>query len=874
VAPKDRLLERDAVLAELDRVQRDAGRGSGQVVLLRGEAGVGKTAVIARFVARLGQQAHVLQGWCDPSSAPRPLGPLIDMLADTSGDQAAELRAFVDAGDVEAIYARLMGLFGNETAWVCIVEDVHWADGATLDLLRFLSRRIDSLPLLLLVSYRDDEIGDEHPLAVLLGDLATSAAVTRIGIDPLSAAAVAEMAVGTGFNADDLHRLTGGNPFYVTEVLAAGSDLLRDGGLPRSVSEAVWGRLARLSTAARETARATAICGPRADLELVHRVCSSAPDGLAECLDAGVLVADADTVGFRHELARHAALDQIPAFQRRALHNEALSALAQPPIHPNALAALAFHADQAGDTAAVLRYGPAAAERASSMGANREAVELYALTLRYADAVPAEQKVTWLEQHAFSGYLSGLGEAAVSSWHDAIALRRAMGDRIRESEDLHWLSHQTYLLGRTSEAIEATAESLRLLEDDEPCPQLALSLATMAGLSAFAFDPECDEYATRAVALGNELGDRAVVVRARFFALLAIVLRTDSGWDELEEAWRDSMAVEGRPDLGGLNGGLISWFAAVHHLLDRAEAYITETTAFCAAHDMGMFDSITTGAAALVAVYRGDWSRAVALADNVLTRPGLPPPPRILPLISRALVCARRGDSPVAALLDEALAAADPGDMSRLGVVWAARAEAAWLAGDDDTAIAEARAGLAAATEHADPWLVGQLRRWAYMAGDPHDMAPTADDVTPYRFEVSGDWKTAAAEWERLGCPYDTALAQLGGDLPAVATALDTLRRLGARAAARRAQQRLTQLRGRDSDRRRRATVADPQGLTKRERDVLELLAAGHSDAEIASALFISPKTANRHVGAILSKLGVRNRTQAAAYARQSKPGQ
>jgi DNA-binding CsgD family transcriptional regulator len=872
VAPRDRLLERGTALSELDRCQRAAASGVGRVVLLRGEAGVGKTSVITRFVSGLGRRAHVLRGWCDPLTAPRPLGPLIDMLGESSDEQAAGLRAAVDAGDIDAIYARLVGMFGNETAWVCVIEDAHWADGATLDLLRFLSRRIQSLPVLLLVSYRDDEISDQHPMAVLLGDLATSAAATRIGLDPLSAAAVAELAAGSGVNAGAVHRLTGGNPFYVTEVLAAATDLLTRDALPRSVSDAVRGRLARLSSAGRETAYATAVCGPRADLVLVHNVCSAAAAGLAECLNAGVLVADTDTVGFRHELARRAALDQLPAYQRRLLHKQALTVLAEPPIDPDSVAALAFHANEAGDTDAVIRYGPAAADRASSLRANREAAELYALTLRHADTVSAEQKVIWLERHGFSCYLSGLGEAAISSWREAVVLRHAMGDRIGEGEDLHWLSQQLYSLGGTRAATDACAASLRLLEDVGPCPQLAMSLATMAMLAAFDFDPACGDYADRAISLGTQFGDRGVVVRARFFAALATVLSSDTGWDQLEAAWRDSMTTQAPSEQAGMIGALISWYAAVHHHLERADSYIRETSTFCAAHDLGMFHASTTSSSAFVALHRGDWASALACADDVLSRPALPQAPRVLALISLALIRARRGEQTVAPLLDEALAGTEPDDLFRLGVVWAARAEAAWLVGDDATARAEAQAGLAVAVDNADPWLVGHLRRWAQLAGGPFDDAPTVDTVTPYRLEVSGDWTAATAEWTRLCCPYDTAIAQLGGDVNAVTAALDTFRGLGARAAARRAQERLAQLRGRNPDARRKATIADPYGLTERERDVLELLAAGHSDAEIANALFISPKTANRHVGAILAKLGVRNRTQAAAYAHQQSP--
>ena len=531
MAGVEQLLERDTVLAELHRRWRAATRGCGRVILLRGEAGVGKTTVIARFIAGLDRRPQVVRGWCDALATPRPLGPLIDMLGELSDEQAAGVRAAIAVGDSEAIYAGLAGMFGDGNARVWVIEDAHWADGATLDLLRLLARRVEAQPVLLIVSYRDDEVGPAHPLAVLLGDLATSPVVSRIELAPLSVAAVAELAVDTGVNADALYRLTSGNPFFVTEILAAGSDALAGAALPRSVSEAVGGRLARLSAVARETAYATAVCGPRASMALVEAVCPDAAAALAECLQAGVLVADADRIGFRHELARRATVERIPDYQRRLLHKRALTVLAEPPIDPNMLAALVFHADQAGDTDAVIGYGPAAAQRASALGANREAAELYALVLRHAGNISGEQKVILQEQHAFSSYVSGQTDTSAEWLREAIALRHTLGDRLSEGDDLRWLSHMLYPLGRTTEAIQAGRASLRLLEDLGPTPQLAWSLVNMAELAAFGYDPACADYAARAITMGRELGDPAVVMRARCTPPLAAVACSDTGWD-------------------------------------------------------------------------------------------------------------------------------------------------------------------------------------------------------------------------------------------------------------------------------------------------------------------------------------------------------
>lgn len=161
--------------------------------------------------------------------------------------------------------------------------------------------------------------------------------------------------------------------------------------------------------------------------------------------------------------------------------------------------------------------------------------------------------------------MSGLPDAAVGSFYDAAALHRALGDRLGEAENLRLVSYLLWLLGRTSEGVEAGRASLRLLEGVGPCRELAWSLVNMAELASGDFDPRRAEYASRAMAVGIEIGETAVVVRARAAVAMVDVTFGDTGWDEVEGIWREAMTTEGLTELGGVIGAMLCWFAALHH---------------------------------------------------------------------------------------------------------------------------------------------------------------------------------------------------------------------------------------------------------------------------------------------------------------------
>jgi len=250
------LLERESSLALLSECAAQAAGGEGRLVLLGGEAGVGKSALVERLRRDL-PDARWSWGVCDGLFTPRPLGPLFD-LADQLGGALLE-RCRAGAGREELFHALLLEVSGPGVLDVVVIEDIHWADEATLDLLRYLSRRLREAAVLLIATYRDDGLAAGDPLRVTLGDLGSQRCTRRVGLVPLSADAVRQLAGGSGPPAAELYRLTGGNPFYVTEVLCAGMEQV-----PPSARDAVLARAAQLSDDAREVLDVAALTGPPA----------------------------------------------------------------------------------------------------------------------------------------------------------------------------------------------------------------------------------------------------------------------------------------------------------------------------------------------------------------------------------------------------------------------------------------------------------------------------------------------------------------------------------------------------------------------------------------------------------------------------------
>jgi DNA-binding CsgD family transcriptional regulator len=860
------LLERSAQLSTLigclEAVQRSS---RGQVLLVGGEAGVGKTTLLRRFCEERGRSVRVLWGACDPLFTPSPLGPLLEV-AEASG---GELKAVVERGAMpHAVVTALAHELSARAPTVFVLEDVHWADEATLDVLRLLVRRVETVPALVVASYRDDELDRTHPLRILLGQLARSRTVRRLKPARLSPGAVAQLAEPYGVDADELYYKTAGNPFFVVEVLATKGE-----GIPDTVRDAVLARAARLSPGGGRLLEAVAVVPPQAELWLLEALVGDAADGLDECLTSGMLVAKAAGVAFRHELARLAVEASVPPHRRVDLHRRALAALVDPPGGAPELARLVHHAEAAGDVDAVLRFAPAAAARAASLGAYREAAAQYARALGFGDRLAVGVRAELLERRSHACYLTDQNDAAVEAIRAAVECRRQLGQRLEEGDSLRWLSQVLWCPGRTTEAEQTARAAVVLLEALPPGRELAMAYANRAHTCAAAARlEEAVTWASRALELAERLKDTEIAVHARI-TIGAVMAEGRVG----ESAAEGTQKLEQGLELAR-GAGLAEQVARAYILLVAtavgnrrsgvASRWLQAGIDYCSDQGLERDRLYLLAWRARLELDQGRWGTASESAAAVLGMPRSSITPRIVALVVLGLVRARRGDPGQWSPLEEAWALAEPtGELPRLAPVAAARAEAAWLEGDRH-AVAEATEDtLRLAVERTWGWLAGELADWRRRAGFGRELP--AQSAEPYVLQAAGEWARAAERWRQLGCPYEAALALAdAGEEAPLRRAMEELQRLGARPAADHVAQRLRELGVRRLPRRpRRVTAANPAGLTARELEVLALLGADLRNAEIAARLHISEKTAGHHVSAILAKLGVRSRREAARVA-------
>jgi len=751
----------------------------------------------------------------------------------------------------------------GRTPTLLLLEDVHWADEATLNLIRYIGRRMNDLPVLVVATFRDDEVPRTHPLASVMGDLATAAGVSRMQLPLLTADAVAVLARESDCDLDvaALWRSTDGNPFFVTEVLAAETRTL-----PATIRDAVGARAGRLTVAARRVLDAAAVVGGTAEIGVVLEVSGQAFAALDECVEGGVLIDRGTSVSFRHELARQAILDAQPPATRVDLHRRVLVRL----VTAGSLdhRRLALHALACADAAAVVVHAPRAAQLAARLGSHREAAEHLQTALRFGDTLDPAGRADLLDRLSYECYLTNQLAKALETRQGAVALHEAAGDARRVGVGQRWLSRLSWFLSRDADAERYAFAAVSTLQPLGPGADLAMAYSNVSQLRMLSgLNEEALAWGERALVEARAVGNRDVESHA--LNNIGSTLLRQGNWAEGKARLDRSLDIaltDGLEEHAARVWTNVACHQAITRMLADAEHTLRAGLAYCAERDLDSWSLYMQAWLAGVQLERGNTEAAVRLAEEVLRHPQLAMFSRTQALLATGLAAVRCGN-PAATVQVAEVHAMTVGttDAERLLPVALLQAEAAWTAGRAADIVALTDEAWTAFAADEEPWTLAELAWWRTLGGAV-DAVPF-ELPEPFALMRDGRAREASEAWATIGRPFWAALALIAGDPAETSEAVAALLRLDAPATARAVRRDLAR-RGLPVPRGPRGrSRTNAAGLTAREIDVLRCLVEGLSDAEIAARLTLSERTVGHHVSAVLRKLGVPSRSRAAAAA-------
>lgn len=852
------LLERDSQLADLTRCASNAQSGHGRVVLIAGEAGVGKTSLMQAFHNQQ-SAGSVCWGMCDALFTPQALGPIYDIALSLS-DKTHEMA--IQTANSSELFPAILAELSKPLTRILLIEDLHWADDATLDFIKYIARRISILNTVLVLSYRPDEINAQHPAQSVLGDLQAKT-TTRITLSPLSLAAVEQLNTGSSYKNEKLYEITGGNPFFVTELLASATP--DDAAIPASIKEAVNARLNRLNSEERNFLEFASLVPGAIDPTLLQQKIPKADMLAMAAVGRGLLKTEQDgSLRFRHELARLATLARIPAGQRRNYHADFLAMLLERD-DPSLTAQIVHHASGAGYAQSVLQYAPIAADQAATAGSHREAAAHLATALQYVDQAEPIEAASLYERWAYeAGLALTIDDDVIEARRHAMTLWRALGRMDKVGENMRWLSRLLWYRGESAQANRYADEAVRILENEAPSQEKAMAFSLRSQMHMLHGRMEdAVHWGEKALATSDSPDVRIHALNN--IGTAKIFRGNNDGLKDMDTSLQLAKQHGFHEDAARVYTNLAE-YAVEFKDFTLAEKIINEGIAFDTQNDLDAWTFYLVGRQAQLRLEQGRLHDAVTIAEGVLARDDQTLLMRLPAQVVLATAKTRLGEKCANTLLQSALEnALSVDELQYIAPIRSALVELAWY-NNNPSAAMEHLESAATLADQVSPWLMAEFYFWATRCGYTVPKQLIDCFPSPYQLLFAGKSVDAADAFERLGVPY-LAAACLSDctDVNALAHAADLARKMQAerlleklRDTANRAKLNIAALkntRGPYS-----AARQHPLGLTQKEQQVLALLVNGANNQEIAEQLSRSKRTIEHHVSSIFSKMNVDNR--------------
>jgi DNA-binding CsgD family transcriptional regulator len=857
-------VERASFMAILDNEFENVIYGDGRCILLTGEAGIGKTSLIKNFSGRKKRLCKTYIGTCDALFTPRPLAPLYDILLQMQGDIPKNIANINDR--VELFTGFLHQLENEKEMTLIVIEDIHWADEATMDFIKFFARRISKFHCLFILTYRDTEIDSQHPLRNVLGQVPPDS-FARLQLTPLSRCIVEKMAIEKGYKGEDVYNISGGNPFYVNEILASYSMCV-----PDNIKDSILSSYNRLDEDTKQVWQILSVLPTGLEIKYLQKMEPSYTTTIHSGIDLKILILREKSIFFKHELYRRTIEASLSPILRMELNKKILDLFQEAFEQNGEIERIIHHAKNANAYEVIIHYSPIAARKAAAIGAHVEASRLFLSAIENYQQNDPDTLIQFYESYGYECYLTSQVKEAIIYAGKSLHLLEQKNDMERIGNSLRFLSWLYLFDGNRAKSDFYAGKSIDVFANQPPSKAKAMAYANMGRLKAMLDEKdECILWSEKAITMAEELGDEASLCHA-WNSLGTILSKIHSSANKGLEFLHKSMNLALKNNyeeyIGHAYANLIAAALITKNYL-LAKKMLEESIQFCEDRDLDLGIKYLSVYKVRMYLDTGHWDEAYNIANNFLTNEEQFSLIKIGLHTVAATIKMRRGDSDALPQLLEAKEKAfETGQLNRILAAMTALLEYEWIMDrqfaaqadlDHVTNAMELSANIYENSAFAY-WLL-KARKQRLQFDDLYEGFGINDKTTATK---------AASLWKQLGCPYEQALALFEGDDSDKREAISIIQKLGANAVYNKLKFEMRSSGIKSIPRGiRKNTRSNPAHLTERELDVLQLLKDGMQNKEIGSKLFISAKTVDNHIASIFFKLSVHSRAKAVEQATQ-----
>jgi DNA-binding CsgD family transcriptional regulator len=717
---------------------------------------------------------------------------------------------------------------------------------------------------LFILTCRDEEVGQQVPLRNVVADLPPDT-FTRLELTPLSREAVQKLADEKGYDGEDVYSISGGNPFYVNEILASYSS-----GVPHSIKDSVLSVYNRLEGEAKNVWQQLSVVPEGLEVARLYRIDESWHEAIGSCIASRILVIRNNRISFKHELYRRTVEESLSPFRRIALNKNLLRLFLSSFEEAGEIEKIVHYAKNANENELVVKYAPQAAKQAALVGAHIEASKLFLTAIEYGEGNDIDDLVSFYEGYAYECYLTNQIKEAITYQARALRIWKEKNEVEQIGNSLRFLSRLWWFEGNYRQAESFSRQAVEVLEKLPSSKEKAMAYSNMAQLKMLSdqYD-DCIFWAERAIAIAQEVDDEETLAHALNSMGSSKMLYPSSkskGIELLEQSLLISLNNSYHEHVARAYAALGSNAVTIkdYPLAKRA---LEEGIGYCDERDLDSLKLYMLGWTARLNLETGNWEEAFALAGNLLQKKNLLPVVKIGALAVVATIKMRRGEPNALPLLLEAKTMAfETTELQRIIPALLALLEYEWITGKtyiENEALDRAikmfqQAGRFSKKSRFFFWL-RKVRR-DHLPEEIHNGIDVSTLTMSFDEEV--------ALWRQLSSPYEQALCLFEGNDDNKRKALSMMQELGADAVCEKLKMEMRSCGIKKIPRGlRESTKINPAKLTNRELDVLQLLKKGIQNKEIANTLFISPKTVDHHISSILFKLDVNSRAKAVTEA-------